>query len=155
MFQKDGVEPFIGIIISPNFHQPLMDQSTFQFLYVTEQLDPTGQFNMPRGIDHVLLRNSAPLLALIPSLVELYRKYLNYIQYAYGGNSNMQTDSGLQSCRVGGDFAWCRGWENGDGSADGVPVGPRGRGGRGGVFGEVEGGVDARDIAGADSGEWS
>ncbi|KAG0325543.1 Myb-like, SWIRM and MPN domains 1 [Dissophora globulifera] len=73
--QGTGVEPFVGVIVSPFDPRNLSSLSKFQFLTVSEQYDEHLQGRVPYGFDREITRTNELSVAVFQQLTELARYY--------------------------------------------------------------------------------
>ncbi|KAF9908476.1 hypothetical protein BX616_000139 [Lobosporangium transversale] len=80
MFRRHGtgVEPFVGVIISPFDPRNLSFLSKFQFLTVSEQYDDHLNCRVPYGFDREITRMNELSVAVFQQLSELVRYYRTY-----------------------------------------------------------------------------
>ncbi|KAG0235332.1 Myb-like, SWIRM and MPN domains 1 [Mortierella sp. GBA43] len=80
MFRRHstGVEPFVGVIVSPFDPRNLSYLSKFQFLTVSEQLDERLGCRIPFGFDREITRTNELSVAVFQQLSELVRYYRTY-----------------------------------------------------------------------------
>ncbi|KAK3824685.1 MAG: hypothetical protein J3Q66DRAFT_277514, partial [Benniella sp.] len=80
MFRRHstGVEPFVGVIVSPFDPRNQSFLSKFQFLTVSEQLDERLGCRVPFGFDREITRTNEISVAVFQQLSELVRYYRMY-----------------------------------------------------------------------------
>lgn len=80
MFRRHstGVEPFVGVIVSPFDPRNLSFLSKFQFLTVSEQLDERLGCRVPFRFDREITRTNELSVAVFQQLSELVRYYRTY-----------------------------------------------------------------------------
>ncbi|KAG0045017.1 hypothetical protein BGZ83_009735 [Gryganskiella cystojenkinii] len=80
MFRRHelGVEPFVGVIVSPFDPRNLSFLSKFQFLSVSEQFDDRLNCRLPFGYDREITRTNELSLSLFQQVSDLVRYYRSY-----------------------------------------------------------------------------
>ncbi|CAO3574003.1 unnamed protein product [Mortierella alpina] len=80
MFRRPelGVEPFVGVIVSPFDPRNLSFLSKFQFLSVSEQFDATMNCRLPYGYDREITRTNELSVSVFQQLSDLVRYYRTY-----------------------------------------------------------------------------
>ncbi|CAG8461871.1 7012_t:CDS:10 [Paraglomus brasilianum] len=72
---EDGVEPFIGIIITPYDKLKPSNVSQFQFIFVGPDLEPLGSHRLPYTCDADTIRNDTLSDEVFAQLVEIVRDF--------------------------------------------------------------------------------
>ncbi|CAG8593132.1 11065_t:CDS:10 [Paraglomus occultum] len=72
---EDGVEPFIGIIITPYDKLKPSNVSQFQFIFVGPDLEPLGSHRLPYTCDADTIRNDTLPDEVFAQLVEIVRDF--------------------------------------------------------------------------------
>lgn len=80
MFRRHstGVEPFVGVIVSPFDPRNLSFLSKFQFLTVSEQMDEHLGCRVPFGFDREITRTNELSVAVFQQLSELVKYYRTF-----------------------------------------------------------------------------
>ncbi|KAG0215939.1 Myb-like, SWIRM and MPN domains 1 [Mortierella sp. GBA30] len=80
MFRRPelGVEPFVGVIVSPFDPTNLSFLSKFQFLSVSEQFDEAFNCRLPFGYDREITRTNELSVSVFQQLSDLVRYYRTY-----------------------------------------------------------------------------
>ncbi|KAI1318101.1 hypothetical protein EDD11_007153 [Mortierella claussenii] len=80
MFRRHGtgVEPFVGVIVSPFDPRNLSFLSKFQFLTVSEEVDDHLSCRLPYGFDREITRTNELSVSVFQQLSELVRYYRTY-----------------------------------------------------------------------------
>ncbi|GJJ74638.1 hypothetical protein EMPS_06996 [Entomortierella parvispora] len=80
MFRRHelGVEPFVGVIVSPFDPRNLSFLSKFQFLSVSEQFDDRLNCRLPFGYDREITRTNELSVSLFQQISDLVRYYRTY-----------------------------------------------------------------------------
>ncbi|KAF9186000.1 Myb-like, SWIRM and MPN domains 1 [Haplosporangium sp. Z 767] len=73
-----GVEPFVGVIVSPFDPRNLSFLSKFQFLSVSEEFDEGLNCRLPYGYDRVITRTNELSVSVFQQLSDLVRYYRTY-----------------------------------------------------------------------------